>query len=436
MPFVELKPKQRRTVELDLSTLFSIRGFYPNLTIEKLMQLPPFHPWVKREDGSGLPLSDKGLDALRRIEITLGTLAELRDCSSHEVAQTIYNEYTQWINRSLQPNAEEFSEGLINRLRQSVKEYHFLVSIEGVDIDDQEEVRIGSFVLLKATEAFLDTIKFGGGLKTEYVSKNFANSLWLKATCTGSPEIATARFEQKALLTAGLIGVCGSILYQGAIYRTRIDVRASPGGDKTTNSLLRWESNGENPSMAMTWNNRQPIKLDAEAVAYLNQQCLLNKIAQIIDATQRTELQDAIVRALYWFADAHRDRNPTMQFVKLWSCAESFFSIENQGISEIVTRGIATALVFSNYRLISQAEYGSTKRRLKKLYDMRSKSLHRGEYEQVSESDLSEFSRWVAWVIISMTDLNDLKYTSLAKVRDQAERLDHLAKSAAGPKAN
>ena len=95
-----------------------------------------------------------------------------------------------------------------------------------------------------------------------------------------------------------------------------------------------------------------------------------------------------------------------MRFVKLWTCAECFFAIENEEVTELNARGIATVLAFAGFQIIDLPEYRKIKRKLKSLYDLRSRAIHRAEFGMVNDSDLAEFSRWIAWVIISMTAIS------------------------------
>jgi hypothetical protein len=94
------------------------------------------------------------------------------------------------------------------------------------------------------------------------------------------------------------------------------------------------------------------LPLNAESVAYLTNECFLRQMASLPDRKDRTEVQDAIIHALYWFADAYGDRNPTMQFVKLWSCAECFFAIEKEEVTELNAKGIAAILAFAGFRVV------------------------------------------------------------------------------------
>jgi hypothetical protein len=201
----------------------------------------------------------------------------------------------------------------------------------------------------------------------------------------------------------------------------------SPLEHRKAVSILRWEKGGQNPSVTRRWGGEQDLPLDAKSVGYLTQECFLKQRAGLPDLPKRSELQDAIVRSVYWFADAYRDRNLTMQFVKLWSCAECFFAIERDEITEANAMGIAAILTFAGYRVIDMKAYPGFKRRLKSLYGLRSEALHRAKFGHVEIQDLDELSYWMAWIIISMVSLAERGYKTLRQIREQVSRLDGLS---------
>jgi hypothetical protein len=147
-------------------------------------------------------------------------------------------------------------------------------------------------------------------------------------------------------------------------------------------------------------------------------------LAALSSQEEKTQLQQSIERALYWFADAHGDRNTTMRFVKLWSCVECFFAFQEEDITEANARGMATILTFSGYQVWTVEDYSKMKSRLKELYGLRSRAVHRAEFDEVQLVDLRDLSRWVAWLIISMTALAERGYRTLGQVKEQTDRLD------------
>ena len=127
----------------------------------------------------------------------------------------------------------------------------------------------------------------------------------------------------------------------------------------------------------------------------MRKECFFDRLTELSGLKDRTELQDAIVRALYWFADAHADRNTTMHFIKFWSCAECFFAITDQNVTEANALGIAMILTFAGYGIATVGEYAKFKRRLKAPYDLRSRAVKRSSVKS-SCQELEEFSRPIA----------------------------------------
>ena len=221
------------------------------------------------------------------------------------------------------------------------------------------------------------------------------------------------------MLTVGILAVCGALLFKGSIWQSHVRAVITPHQQTMAVSVLSWEAGGANPNVSRSWGQDKKLSLNAEAVSYLRKECLLDRLGELLGLEQRTELQDAIVRALYWFADAHADRNSTMRFIKLWSCAECFFAITDQDVTEANARGIATILTFAGYGIATVAEYAKFKRRLKALYDLRSRAVHRAQFGEVQLEDLEEFSRSIAWLIVSMTALTGEDIRPLTRLRSR-----------------
>lgn len=70
------------------------------------------------------------------------------------------------------------------------------------------------------------------------------------------------------------------------------------------------------------------LRLDQDVLNYLRENCYLDELSTLIDQQPSTELEQAIVHAIYWLAEASRDKSALLKFIKLWTCAESFFAIE------------------------------------------------------------------------------------------------------------
>lgn len=421
-----MTPKEQRMVESDLSTLFSTKAFQVPTTIEAWKAIDFFHPMINTERGD-LPLSTVGIAALRRITRITQAIPDLKGtCSEREIATHVHTSYERWLQQRLQPDAREFIEGVQEALLAMVKDHVHLVILEGVELIGLEKIELGSTLISKADPAILAEVEFGGLLSADWIEKEFANKMWLLGTTKGSPEVSRRRFEHRTILTVGILTMCGSLLYKGAIWRSHVRALMTPEAQSAAVSVLRWEAGGANPILSRASGSAVKLPFDADSIRYLRENCFLDYLTILIDREERSEVQDSIIRALYWFADAHGDQNTTMRFIKLWSCVECFFAISDADVTEANTRGMATILTFAGYRLWEPSDYPMMKRRFKRLYDLRSRAIHRAEFGAVQTEDLEDFSHWIAWLIVSMAALNQRGYQTLATVKEQAVRLDGI----------
>jgi hypothetical protein len=131
---------------------------------------------------------------------------------------------------------------------------------------------------------------------------------------------------------------------------------------------------------------------------YLRKECFLGTLTALLERKERSEVEDALVRSLYWFADAHADQNTTMCFIKLWSCVECFFAIADKDVTEANARGLATILTFAGYGLGKVEDYHRLKKRIKSLYNLRCRAIHRAKFDEVQLQDLEDLSQWIAWL--------------------------------------
>lgn len=423
--------KEKRTIGIDLSTLFSTKAFLVLKTVEDWKAIGIFHPSV-RTDTNEHPLSEPGIAALRRITEIMQREPDLRKrCSQNEIAQQVHSSYEGWIKQSLQPDADEFIKECRGSLLSTVKARTYLVIFEGLELKDLDNLKLGMMSIHKADMTLLANVQFGGNITREWIERDFAKGLWLLGQTEASPEAALERFDHHTILTIGILAVCGAILYEGSIWRSHLRAGVSPPKQTMPTSIFRWDADGGDPTISRLWGEDQALLLDTALITYLREQCFLDQLAALPTVEDKTQLQQSIERALYWFADAHGDRNTTMRFIKLWSCVECFFAFTEEDITEANARGVATTLTAAGYQVWKPEDYPKSKSRLKDLYRLRSRAVHRAEFGEIQLVDLRDLSQWVAWLVISMTALSERGYRTLAQVKEQTDRLDGLLKKEA-----
>jgi hypothetical protein len=123
------------------------------------------------------------------------------------------------------------------------------------------------------------------------------------------------------------------------------------------------------------------------------------------------------VNAVHWYSDAHRDEVLVMRLLKYWSCIETFFSGDQQQITKSVAAGVAAALTHGGLGFARTDDYLDLRRRLTKLYGLRSRAAHRASFGHVSSSDAADLSQWISWLIL----------TAIALVERGAQTREQLA---------
>lgn len=424
MSYSAFTEKQKRVIRNDLQLLFTPRAFSKS-TIDdwKRLGINSFGREIKLERGSIL-LSEEGYNAVRRLSKLIGELPALANSVSiSDVTGAVKAHYSDWVRRMLEPDGDEFVDPIFQELSTSIKDYEFLIKVEGLDLKDQDVIELGSTRIQRSDETLLRRVDFAK-MDPEWVKKSFENNIWLVGKARGSNTVALERFQTRVVLSVGVLAVYAAVRYRDAFRRSRVHPLISFAVPSEAITLLKWETGGSNPSISRRWGREQDLPIDAASIQYLRKECFLDELAALPDRDQRTELQDAIVRSLYWLADAHGDRNPPMQFVKLWSCLECFFTVGHDNITEANATGIAAVLAFGGSRIVEPADYAAAKRRVRQLYKMRSKAVHSARFEHIATADVDELARWVGWIIISMVSFTQRGYINLRQVRDQSVRLD------------
>jgi hypothetical protein len=124
--------------------------------------------------------------ALRRLTDLVCRIPALSDSvSKREIGIKVLESYNDWLEKLLQPTGQEFVEGIANTLIATVKEYEFLIKIEGLDLKDQDLMELGSVRVQRSNRALLENVKFEGALTIESMYDEFKDSLWLVGRVRG-----------------------------------------------------------------------------------------------------------------------------------------------------------------------------------------------------------------------------------------------------------
>jgi hypothetical protein len=231
MFYSAMTPKQKRTINNDLNTLFSVRAFSEGRIEDwRRLGIGAFAREIKFEGGS-LLLSDKGIAALSRIcRLVSDTPPLVGSVSAGDVSAAVKKSYNEWFQKKLQPDdGQEFVDPIVEELLGTVKTFDFLIKLEGLDLKDQDAITLGSVRIQRSDPSLLQSIKFNN-LDTTSIKSHFDNSLWLIGKAKGSGDVALERFQIQVVLTIGILAVCAGVLYRGAIRRSRVHPLMSVAG--------------------------------------------------------------------------------------------------------------------------------------------------------------------------------------------------------------
>lgn len=378
-------------------------------------------------NGKTLFLSDECLEAYRKIT---DILENHKDLTAHVSRQEIYNIITDshkyWMDAELEPDAEEFLSRIISYLEGLTKTYKFLAILEGIRLEGLDVIHLGPVSIHRCDKALLKGIVLHDGEDLDDTFEQIKSEYWIIGEAYGSPYIAEQQFEFTLKIAIGILALYGSMLYKYAFENTKINAKLSAYSHRHSAVSLRWDKGGGGLTTKLDWGNFQDLTINVEMLDYINQNEYFQQISQLIGKQADSELCKSIVSAIYWYYDAYNDNNTTMKFIKLWSCVECFFSISSKEITKANTRGMAVMLTIAGQEISEETDYGSLKRNIAKLYRLRSKALHRAQYDKISHTHINTMSRWTAWLIIWMVSLADSGYLHLKEIKKQISRLDKI----------
>lgn len=429
-----LTAKQKRSIRKDIDLICSVKGLsFPQTIDEAMAELKEIGFWSphvtvnKRE----IYLSEDGKVALRRIcDFVYKTKKYDYVLDYNDIFQEVIAEVERWLNASLIPNDAEFINPLDMLLSKKVDNFKYTCKVDGLSFDKIENIIIGQREITKYDQKLISEVNDVSEDTSNFINKEYVNSLVIIGTEKGSRSVSKEKFYHNSELSLSVLRLYSCALYRGAIRRIKIRLINNCADAYGQASTFGWTESEKSLIFTRHCRSEQDLKIESELLNSLGSQFFFKEVSSLIDKQKRNELEDAIVKSLFWIGEAQKDRSNASAFVKLWSCVECFFTLGKYKITERNARGISSMLVFGGYVHEEYRDYVQLKKKIKDYYDLRSNVVHRAEYKHIDQITLDEFAFIVAWVIITMVSLLSRGYTTLAQVREQAERLDKIAKPA------
>jgi hypothetical protein len=424
----EFSRKQTRTIEDAVAGLFGRKswGPLPPPTDPPAQDFSLLSRLVRAPKGGTFVLSEAGLARLRRIVETIDQ-ADLFDglAGYADIWTACHATLEKTLAETATPRtAAAFLQTVRERVTESIGNYTFAVPLFGVEMDGLDVLELGTLRLVHSPIPRIDESGVRGDRNhLDAVIEMTKRQLWLLGESGGTPRVAEERFRERAELATGILAVFAASMYSRGASAFRIGIAMSPELVKGTAIWLSWNDKDLELTTHRDWGASQEFKIDQQMADQFAAASIFALAFKIVESKKRTELEDALLKAIYWFSDAHRDPVPVMKLVKYWSCVETFFSTDPAHITQSVSVGLACVLVYGGYEFVPESELLTMKRRIAKLYRLRSRAVHRAAYKHVSAKDLNELSQWVAWMLGNMVSFVERGYTKLSDIKAKCEQL-------------
>jgi hypothetical protein len=420
--------KQLRIIRYALKHLFSDKAFFvfdepkdyfkiDNLLLREL----------RLGDGRAMFLSGVGLQHLDSIVVAFdqsdlfGSQADYSD-----VAHAVRTVFAQLMaDRRVPPDVGEFVEMVRNSVESQIDTHTFAVPIYGINLEGSDSLTLGSFAVTLSPVDYIQQrgINHSGNDLTDAVQVMGA-CCWLIGSARGTANVGLEKFRTQAELVVGALALFAASMYERGASGFRIGVVMSPEQANGRNVWMSWTERKLQLGVSVKFVSTQDFLINSATLQRLREDNGFDRLFTILELAEKTPLEVAITRAVYWFADAHRDSAPAMRLVKYWSCIETFFSTDKEDITHSVSSGLATVLTMGGYAFVEQAEYAALRRRITRLYGLRSRAVHRGSFDHVSKTDVAVLGQWVSWMLINMVSFVERGYTNPKEIKAVSDQLD------------
>lgn len=424
-----LTRKDLRRIDRAIDQLFSTKSILPIKELTSIPREDYFSRLLNLRDRRTIFLTVSGLSHMQTITTVLGN-ADVFDGMADfaDISNACRHVVTELLSDGMRPDdSEEMVNSICACVLGKVSEYTFAVPLFGIELIGIDDLALGSMKIGQMSVEILDAI----GVQHAHADvprllEANKGYLWLIGSTRGTHNVARERFAELATLTVGMLAVSAASMYRHGAARFRIGVVMSAEEAHGRAVWFGWNDKDRELTTYFSFQKARKFRIDKALAEQFAAAEPFNKAFEILHSSNKTPLEEAIAKAIYWYSDAHRDIVLVMKLVKFWSCVETFFSIFDKDVTQGVSAGLATVLVFGGYQFVPSSEYRTLRAKISDLYGQRSRAVHRGSYCHTSEAEVATLSQWVAWLIINMVTFVKNGYATLQQIKVEVERLDGL----------
>ena len=424
----QLSRKQARIIQRALTQLAGVKSYKPIRSIEDIGDKSFFDRELQLSNHRFVLLTDHGMAQIEQIVDTTVDAAPFGDLADYsDIWSASWKTLEELLsNGQMTESANEWLNLVSARIIPLIQSRVIIVPFVGVELQGIDELLLGSFQLLRPSISHLEAmgVEHGWADVPSTIAGYRDGELWLYGRTRGTPRVAEVRFRTAADLITGLLAVTVGVMSMSGATRVFISPKMTGHDSRGEATWFSWDEDTSNFTIHRSGIRGVPFEIDSGLRDQLNQSSTFATALRIFQTEKRSPLEEAIARGFHWFADAHRDPPPVMQFVKYWSCIETFFSIGEEEITKSVSIGVAAVLVFGGYEFVPRSEYSTVKKRMATLYRLRSQAVHRASRTHVTKSDVAELSRYTAQLLINMVSFVERGFQHPNDIKEHSKRID------------
>jgi hypothetical protein len=401
-----LSPRELRRVWACAAELFKPKSLFVPQSFEEWRAVTDM---LSRElrltNNREVLLTDEGLALFQRTVAMLDEFDISEGLASYSDVSTACRHVLQdCLSDGLVPeDGAEFIKLFADKLDPKIGIHTYVVPLFGVELDGIDEVPLGSLMIRRPSKELI--IQLGVENLDERLDlalEQMKPYLWMMGAAEGTAVVSKERFVAQCRLACGLLAIVVASMYERGAHGFRIGVITSPEEAHGRAVSMSWTDAKRELIVHLKSVRAQPFKINADLAANISHSPVGRIAFRVLEAANRTALESAWVKAVFWYSDAHRDQTPVMRLLKFWSCAEVFFSGDRRDITESVSFGLAASLVYRSEPFVDPRELEDLKKRLKRMYGERSEATHQASHSHVSDKDVADLSQWIAWMLFSM----------------------------------
>lgn len=420
-----MTPKNKVRLDVAVAELFDGRGFFSPKTLNDFKGMEVFSRELPLSGGRRVYFTDVGVKQLRTVVEVLRADRVLdgwvNEGDIYSVCRKLISEL---LSQGMAPeDGAEFAILVTAKLNEQVKHFTFAVTMTGVAFEGVDEIALGELALRKPSVDVLAGCVAGDGVVDDAL-KQMGPGIWLCGTEQGTTGVAQQKFAKKAHRVAGLLSLIAASCAEWGATSFRITPVMAAAQNSQPAVWLSFPDDSKVLSFHKNFSDTQALRISADFLQLLEERDWFPRLVELINREPSNEVEEALIRAIYWFSDAQRDPVREMQLVKFWSCIECFFSFEREKTTRKVISGLAAVMVLGGYQFVPVLEHRSLKKQISKLYDQRSLAVHDARYGHVTQRAVADLSKWAAWLIINVMALAHHGYTTRALLLEQSLRLD------------